>query len=197
MDIKLMPEKYKKIGISSELKLSGSGLFNFFNKFAFKDNFFFVLSSVLLISIILISFGLWGYKINLSKDKGILVQEFEELQNQRDLDLENNFIDLKEKIDNFKNIIDKRVYSLNILKVFEELTLPSVQYDDFSADLIKLLVDLKIEANNYNSIAKQVFIFENDSRIESVNFSEVQLERGSLIGSNLKFKLNPSFLHLK
>jgi len=81
------------------------------------------------------------------------------LQNQRDLDLENNFMDLKEKIDNFKDIINKRIYSLNLLETIEELTLPLVQYNDFSVNLNELLVNLGIEADNYSSLAKQVVIF--------------------------------------
>jgi len=93
-----MPEKYKKEGIGSGSKLSGNGLLKFFGKFTFKANPLFVLSFVLLISIILISFGLWGYKINLNENKEILVQKVEKLQNQRDLDLENNFMDLKERL---------------------------------------------------------------------------------------------------
>ncbi len=192
-----MPEKYKKEGIGSGSKLSGNGLLKFFGKFTFKANSLFVLSFVLLISIILISFGLWGYKINLNENKEILVQKVEKLQNQRDLDLENNFMDLKEKIDNFKDIINKRIYSLNLLETIEELTLPLVQYNDFSVNLNELLVNLGIEADNYSSLAKQVVIFEEDPRIKSVIFSEVKLERSGLVGSDLEIILNSSFLHSK
>jgi len=192
-----MPEKYKKKGIGSGSKLSGNGLLKFFGKFTFKANSLFVLSFVLLISIILISFGLWGYKINLNENKEILVQKVEKLQNQRDLDLENNFMDLKEKIDNFKDIINKRIYSLNLLETIEELTLPLVQYNDFSVNLNELLVNLGIEADNYSSLAKQVVIFEEDPRIKSVIFSEVKLERSGLVGSDLEIILNSSFLHSK
>ena len=192
-----MPEKYKKEGIGSGSKLSGNGLLKFFGKFTFKANSLFVLSFVLLISIILISFGLWGYKINLNENKEILVQKVEKLQNQRDLDLENNFMYLKEKIDNFKDIINKRIYSLNLLETIEELTLPLVQYNDFSVNLNELLVNLGIEADNYSSLAKQVVIFEEDPRIKSVIFSEVKLERSGLVGSDLEIILNSSFLHSK
>ena len=192
-----MPEKYKKEGIGSGSKLSGNGLLKFFGKFTFKANSLFVLSFVLLISIILISFGLWGYKINLNENKEILVQKVEKLQNQTDLDLENTFMDLTEQIDNFKDIINKRIYSLNLLETIEELTLPLVQYNDFSVNLNELLVNLGIEADNYSSLAKQVVIFEEDPRIKSVIFSEVKLERSGLVGSDLEIILNSSFLHSK
>ncbi len=192
-----MPEKYKKKGISDGLKLSDSGLSEFFSRFTFKASSWFNLSFILLIIIILFCFGLWGYKINLDKNKEILAQQIEKLEIQRDLDLESNFIELKEKIENFKKIIDKRIYSLNLLKTFEELTLPWIQYNDFSADLTKLSVDLKIESDNYNSLAKQVIVFEEDSRIENIAFSEVILERSGLISSDLSLKLNSSFLHIK
>ncbi len=192
-----MPEKYKKKGISSGLKLSGNGFSGFFSRFTFKASSWFTFSFILLIIIILICFGLWGYKINLDKDRETLAQQIEELEIQRDLDLESNFIELKEKIENFKKIIDKRIYSLNLLETFEELTLPWIQYNNFSADLTNLLVDLKVESDRYNSLAKQVIVFEEDSRIEDIVFSEVKLERSGLISSDLSLKLNSSFLHIK
>jgi len=86
---------------------------------------------------------------------------------------------------------------LNLLETIEELTLPLVQYNDFSVNLNELLVNLGIEADNYSSLAKQVVIFEEDPRIKSVIFSEVKLERSGLVGSDLEIILNSSFLHSK
>jgi len=182
MDIKLMPEKYKKKGIGPGLmspkKLIGQG------------GLWFVLTSILLIGTVLISLGLWGYQMSLNKEKDNLIQKFEELQSQRDLELEANFMELKKGIKDFKNILDNRIYSLNILEIFEEITLPQVQYSELSADLTKLMISLKTEAANYNTLAKQVLVFEEDSRIDQVGFSKVNLEKSGSVGSNLLLKLH-------
>jgi hypothetical protein len=190
MDIKLMPEKYKKrVRVGGELKQSLLGFFHT------KVNLWLILSSVLLIIVILICFGLWGYKISLNKNKKMLFARFEELQSQRDLDLEASFMELKERIGNFKDILGKRIYSLNIFKMLEELTLPQVQYTSFNTDLNQLTVILKTEAANYNTLAKQVFVFKEDSRIKKVEFSVINLGKGGWVSSDLELELNPDFLY--
>jgi hypothetical protein len=195
MDIKLMPDKYKKKGIGGGLRLSDAGLPKFFNQLASKANFWVILSLVLLIGVILVCFGLWGYKISLNKNKESLTKRLEELQSQRDLDLEASFIELKERIGDFEDILGKRIYPLNVFKMLEELTLPHVQYTSFGADLTQLTVSLKTEAANYNTLAKQVLVFKEDSRIKKVEFSEVNLGKAGWVVSDLKLKLNPDFLY--
>ncbi len=195
MDIKLMPEKYKRKGIGGGLSLFRSGPLRIIVQLASKANLWFVLSFVLLIGLVLVCFGLWGYKINLDKNKESLVQKMEELQAQRDLNLENDFMELKETIENFRKILDKRIYSSNILETLEELTIPDVQYSNFKVNFGRLLLDLKAEAADYNSLAKQVIIFKNDSRINKVNLFEVSLEKSGWVGTNLNLELNPSFLY--
>lgn len=180
-----MPKKYKEKGVGGNSKLS----------MVSTVNFWLTLSFILIIGVVLVYFGLWGYKISLDKNKGNLVQRIEELQDQRDFDLENDFVKLKKGIEGFKNILEKRTYSLNILKMLEELTLLQVWYSNFGADLAKLTVNLKIEVADYDVLAKQVLIFEKDPRIKKVNFSEVSLGEISSVNSDLELELDGSFLY--
>ena len=191
-----MPEKYKQKGIGGDSKkLPEVGLSKIFDRLTPKGDFWFTLSTVLLIIIILSCFGLWGYKINLSKEMDSLSQKFGELKDQRNLELEASFTELKGKIESFKSILAKRVYFLNALKMLEELTLTQVYYTDFGADLKMAAISLGIQAANYNILAKQVAVFEDDSRIEVVGFSKISLEKSGWVGSNLNLKLDPSFLY--
>ncbi len=185
-----MPDKYKakrKIGAGFELS-------KLFDKFFGQGNFFVILSVSLLVAVVLSCFGLWGYKISLNKDKEDLSQKIDELQSQRDLELEANFMDLKEKIDNFKNILAKRVYSLNLFKMFEELALTQVQFSNLNVELSQLEASLSLKAVNYTVLAKQIVVFEQDSRIKSVDFSEASLGSDGWVNSNVELKFNSDFL---
>lgn len=191
-----MPEKYKEKGISGDSKgLPKVGLSKIFSHLDLKGNFLFTLSIILLIVIILTCFGLWGYKINLNKEIGNLAQKLEELESQRNPELETNFTELKEKVESFKSILAKRVYFLNTLKMLEELTLTQVHYVDFGADLKEVTISLGIQAISYNILAKQIAVFEDDPRIKEVDFSKVGLEKSGWVSSELDIKLNPSFLY--
>jgi hypothetical protein len=189
VDIKLMPEKYKKrTRVGSELKQS---LFGFFHA---RTNLWLILSSGLLIIVVLICFGLWGYKISLNKDKEVLAKKFEELQSQRNLDLEARFISLKKGIENFKIIFQDRVHPLNLFRMLEELTLPQVQFTNFDVDFSQFRLGLETKTVNYNSLAKQMVIFEQDSRIQKVDLSRLSLDSTGGVSFHLDLKLDPAFL---
>lgn len=189
MDIKLMPEKYKeKKELSAGLKLSLS-------KLGSKTNFWLILTVSFLVLVILICFGLWGYKNSLIREKENLEGEFEELTSQRDLELETNLIALKEGIDDFKKILEQRLYSSKFFKMLDELTLPRVQFTGLNADLSQAVIVLKTEVINYQTLAKQIVAFEQDWRIKKVELSEVRLNTAGRLDSDLGIELNPDFLH--
>ncbi len=159
-----------------------------------KANLWLALSLILLIIAVLATFGFWGYKDNLIKEKGNLEEKIKELDNQRDLDLEANFIELKKGIESFKNILKTHIYPSYLFKMLEELTLPQVRFIEFGADLSQAKITLTTETVNYNILAKQIVAFEQDSRIEKVELSEVSLGDTGGVGSELEIELNPDFL---
>lgn len=191
MDIKLMPEKYKKRG-ESPVELSVSG---FLSKLALATNLWLILFVSFLILVILACFGLWGYKNSLNEEAENLEKRFEELVGQRDLEAEANFIELKEGIENFKKFLNSRLYPSNLFEMLEELTLPQVQFTDLDANLPQAMIILEIEVIDYHTLAKQIVAFEEDERIKKIEFSEVNLETSGQVGSSLSIELNPDFLH--
>ncbi len=189
MDIKLMPEKYKRRG----KPLTGLPS-TLLNRLTARANLWMMLALIFLVLVVLIYFGLWGYKNSLTEKEKSLERKFEELTGQRNLELEANFMELKENIESFKKFLENRLYSSNLFKILEELTLPQVQFVDFSADLSRAILELKAETINYQTLAKQVVAFEEDERIKKVEFSEVELEDSGRVSSDLRIELNPDFL---
>ncbi len=187
-----MPEKYKKRGIGGGVNLGGDPL-----KAFKKAGLWLTLSIILSVGAALVCFGLWGYKISLNNNKEELTQKLEDLQGERDLELEGNFIELKETIENFEEILSQRVYLSNVFGMLEDITLSQVKYESFTINLSDSTLDLKTEATSYESLVKQVMAFREDSRIKEIIFSEATLEKGGFVGTTFNLEFEPSLLSLE
>jgi len=192
MDIKIMPEKYKrKKEKATGFKMSAAG---FLSKLTSKTNLWMILTVGFLLLVVLIYLGLTGYKSSLTEEKENLEERLVELTNQRDLEMEVNFMELKTDIEDLRKVLENRLYSSKIFEMLEEITLPQVQFTSLEADLSQAKLNLKTETVDYPTLAKQVVVFEQDSRIEKVDLSDVNLETSGRIGSDLRIELNPDFL---
>jgi len=192
MDIKIMPEKYKKRKEAAVgFKISAT---DFLNKLTSKTNLWLALTIGFLLLVILIYFGLTGYKNSLIKERGDLEERLIELTNQRDLGMEADFMELKTGIEDLRKVLENRLYSSKLFELLEEITLPRVQFTGLEADLSQANLNLKAEAADYPTFAKQIVAFEQDPRIEKVDLSEVNLETSGRIASDLRIELNPDFL---
>jgi len=194
-DIKLMPNKYKEEKTKTEGKSEMVNFSKLNKQIASKSSLWIGFSISLLIVVVLACFGLWGYKNSLAKEKERLTEETEQLQSQRNLDLEADFVNLKKGIEEFKNILKKHIYFSNLLQMLEELTLPHVSISDLNVDLSGANLNLKIEAINYETLAKQIVVFEEDVRISKIDTSGVVMETSGSVGSSLEIELEPSFLY--
>jgi len=194
-DIKLMPNKYKEEKTKTEGKSEMVNFSKLNKQIASKSSLWIGFSISLLIVVVLACFGLWGYQNSLTKEKERLTEEIEQLQSQRNLDLEADFINLKKGIEEFKNILKKHIYFSNLLQMLEELTLPKVSISDLNVDLSEANLNLKIEAINYQILAKQIFVFEEDARISKIDTSGIVMEVSGSVGSSLEIELEPSFLY--
>ena len=124
MDIKIMPEKYKRRKETAiGLKMSAA---SFLNKLTSKANLWLALTIGFLLLVVLIYFGLTGYKNSLIEERGNLEEKLAELTNQRDLEMEANFIELKIGIEDLRKALENRVYSSKLFELLEEITLPQV-----------------------------------------------------------------------
>jgi len=192
MDIKLIPDKYKKkdkVGIKSKASAFGS----LSEQITSKNNVLMFLSVGFLIVVVLTCLGLWGYQANLIKKKVFLTERIENLQNQRNDDLENNFVELGKRIGGFEKTLENRIYFSKIFEMIEELTLSQVQFIDMNIDLTENKFNLKTEVSSYSVLAKQVIIFKEDPRIKSVELSKAGLSTYGRVASELILELDNSF----
>ena len=132
MDIKLMPEQYQKgHQPKSSLKSSVADFKQLGDQAVSRGNLWLTISIGILLIAGSVYLGLWVYQRQLNQEKQELIVKVDELQAQRDLELEADFTKLKKGIENLKKILKKRIYPSLVFKMLEELTLPQVQFSGF------------------------------------------------------------------
>jgi len=138
--------------------------------------------------------GLWGYQISLGRQIISTEQKTEDLQGQRNKDVEESFMDVKDRAGKLKLLLTNRMYPSRIFELLEESVISQVQFTEMNVDLMSFTVNIGIEASNYGILAKQVFVFEEDERIKEVNLSQVSMGDSGRTDSDLIIKLDPKFL---
>ncbi len=192
MDIKIMPEKYKRRReVTEEEKLP---LVDLLGGLVSRTNLWLVLAIILLILVVLAYFGLWGYQKSLIEEKADLENQLTELTNQRNLELEADFMELKNGIEDLKKVLKNRLYPSKLFEMLEELTLPQVQFTGLDTDFPQAKLTLEAEAVDYTTLAKQMIVFEEDERIEKIGLSEVGLDLTGRVNSTLNIEINLDFL---
>lgn len=186
MDIKLLPEEYQK-----KSSLVGGLGFSRLKSAEYLINVWVVVSLILIVAAVAVYSGLFFYRNKLTKEKNNLESQIVQIEAQRDVAMEENFMQLEKGIGDLKKILENRVYPSELFKMLEELTLPAVWYDNMKVDFFEAAFDLEVTTNDYNTLAKQAVIFQNDSRIKKVNFSDATLGKEGYVSSSFTIALNP------
>lgn len=189
-----MPGEYNRQGNE---KFSFLGIESVLGALEPKKNLLFTVTVVLLALTLLASLGLWWYGNDLTKKKGLIIAQIDVLQSQRDLDLEKKLADLDQSIKKMEEILKKRVYPDNILKLLEDLVLAEVSFSNFSADLDTAGINIDVNALNYNKLAEQMVVFEKDARIKKVDFSNIRLDKDGGASSQFQLNFDPALLKLE
>ncbi len=195
-DIKLMPEKYNqdKKDKNNPIDFSKKKLGKIGNSFVFLIANWSKFLFIVFILLVLLTLGLWGYRLSLNEKKEQLTQKIESLQSQRHLSLEEDFKKIKKGISNFSELLNNRIYSTKIFEMLEDLTLPNIYFLNFGADLNEGKISLDAQAQNYTVLAKQILVFEQDKRINSVEVSSAGIGQNGQVSSNIIINFNPSLL---
>lgn len=194
MAIKLMPGEYTRQGGKKTVLTTAESLFGFLEP---KANLLMVVSVILLLLSILASLGLWWYKTDINKQIGIVTSQIDELRLQRDPDLESKLMELDRNIKKLDEILEARIYPVNIFKILEDLALPEAYFSDFSVDLDESTISINVEALSYAKLAEQMVVFEKDPRISSFDFSGINLNDTGGAGSAFQLVIEPDLLSVK
>lgn len=195
MDIKLIPKEYnQKLAASRGFKLpSIKSRVEFNLSYLLKTNLWLGLIIGLLIISILSYLGLIIYKNSLNQENLALSAQIKDREPERDLELEKQLRELKKGVKNLQKFSEIHIYSFRLFQMLEELTLPKVQWINFTADLFENRINLRGQAVNYNILAKEIITLEEDSRIKEVEISGITLDSGG-VNFNMVLEFEPSIL---
>lgn len=189
MAIQLMPGNYKRQG-----NIKSKNTYSFLRILEPKAGLILIVCMILLILSVLAWSVLWLQSNSLINQKQLIEAQIQELQDHRDVDLENTLIELDDGITMLDSVLKERIYPVNIFSVLESLVLPEVVFSDFNSDILKAKVGIQVTASNYNKLAEQMVVFEEDERIKNVEFSGINLSGEGEAISNFQIDLDPILL---
>jgi hypothetical protein len=162
-------------------------------------NFFSLIAIFILIISVLLSAGLYVYKIYLTKQEATLSDS---LTKTRD-SFEKATIDELELFDkrtqSAEKILNNHVVLSPMFALLGDITIPAIQYTSFTQgtdDILGYAVNIKGVALDYRSIALQADMFNTakGSSFKNVLFSDLTKDKNNNITFNLKFNVDPSLL---
>jgi hypothetical protein len=161
-------------------------------------SFFSIIAIFLFIISILLSGGLFLYKIYLTKQQGSLSTS---LTLTRD-SFEKDTIDELELFDrrtkSAKQILSSHIVLSPMFALLGEITIPSIQYTKFEQQTNEdgFLVNIEGVARDYRSIALQSDMFNSvkGRSFKNVLFSNLVKDKNNNINFNLKFNIEPDLL---
>lgn len=161
-------------------------------------NFFSIIAVFILIVSILISAGLFVYKIYLTKQEGILSTS---LTTTRD-SFEKSTIDELELFDkrteSAKQVLNNHIVLSPMFALLGDITIPQIQYTNFEekTDATGFLVNMQGLARDYRSIALQADMFNSPAgkSFTNVLFSNLVKDKNNNVSFDLKFNVSPDLL---
>ncbi len=157
-----------------------------------------IIAIILLIVSILLSLGLFGYKLYLTKQKESLSASLSEARDSFEQDTIEELSLFDERTKSAKQILNNHIVMSPMFALLGDITIPSIQYTNFSQQSNDKGFFVKIEglASDYRSIALQADMFNSTKGrlFKDVLFFDLEKNKENNIGFNLKFNVDPSLL---
>jgi len=161
-------------------------------------NFFSIIAIFILIVSILISVGLYIYKIYLTNQEGVLSTS---LSTTRDSFEQSTIDDLElfdKRTESAKQILNNHIVLSPMFALLGNITIPQIQYTNFEekTDTTGFLVTIQGLARDYRSIALQADMFNSPlgKSFTNVLFSNLVKDKNNNVSFDLKFNVSPDLL---
>lgn len=106
-------------------------------------------------------------------------------------DLESNILAKRNKIEDFKDILEEHKKVINIFNFLQEKTHPEAWFSDFSFNLGEQTVEVAVSAEDFEAAGQQILILREEDFLKDVKASGIKEvgERG--VGFNLFLTFKP------
>jgi hypothetical protein len=155
-----------------------------------------IFSLVILFLVIAAYGGLFFYGKSLDEKIKAADTKLAELKERMDKISLASILDLQKSLIEAKALLAGHIYSSNVLRLLEELTLPKVQWSSFSLDAGAGDIALSGRAEGYTTLAKQMLVLEEDKdkRILQYSTSGVSLDHNGGVTFDMAITLNKKML---
>ncbi|MFA5773728.1 MAG: hypothetical protein WC908_03605 [Candidatus Paceibacterota bacterium] len=161
-------------------------------------NFFSLITTFLLIISILISVGLFVYKIYLTKQKESLSASLAIARDSFEKDTIDELALFDKRTESAKQILNGHIVLSPMFALLGEITIPQIQYTNFEQQTNDkgFLVNIEGLALDYRSIALQADMFNSvkGRSFKNVLFSNLMKDKNNNISFDLKFNIDPDLL---
>jgi hypothetical protein len=159
-----------------------------------KTGFVGILAISLFITSIIISGGVYFYKIMLKSEIQSLESQLSDAEKNIDKKTISEMTLFAQKLQITKSILVKHQVVSNFLKELSSSTISSVQFTDFNYGEIKnnvLMVSLKGKAANYASVALQENVLSQNKYFKSVEVSGLSLNDKGFVAFDFNIAVDP------
>lgn len=161
-------------------------------------NFFSLIATFLLIFSILISAGLYVYKIYLTKQEETLSASLAKTRDSFEKDTIDELELFDRRTQSAESILSNHIVLSPMFALLGDITIPSIQYTSFEQQTTDqgFVVNIKGVALDYRSIALQADMFNSvkGRSFKNVLFSDLIKDKSNNISFNLNFNVEPDLL---
>ncbi len=159
---------------------------------------FTALAFILLIIVVASAGGLFLYKNYLTKQKEILSSSLELVKNSFEKDTLDELELYDKRVSAAKNVLSKHIVLSPLFALLGSLTLPSIQYTNFSEQSSSQGFSVKLSGSSldYKSIALQADAFNSAKGrlFKNVVFSDINKLKNNNVNFNIEFIVDPILL---
>jgi hypothetical protein len=159
---------------------------------------FYIISVFLLVVSVVVSIGLFVYKIYLTKQRDSASASLAIVRDSFEKDTIDVLSSFDKKTESAKQVLNNHIVLSSMFSLLGEITIPTIQYVSFSqlTDGGNTLVKIDGVARDYRSIALQADVFSSSKGrlFKNVIFSNLVKDKNNNIVFNLEFNVDPSLL---
>lgn len=145
-----------------------------------------------LLLIVLFYGGVVWYENRLALEIKNTELEMQNLQEERDMGLENQVRDFAGRIGDIRAILSHHIYASKLLPFIESIAHPKAQFTNFSFDTESGGVSLHVATQDYITFGQQVFALEQNPNIHNLQVSNVKPTKLGQIVFSVSFEVDTS-----
>ena len=160
-----------------------------------KTSFFMLIAIAIFLIAVLLTGGLFFYKIVLTRQNESKKVKIEEAIDKFDPDLTKQLTLLRSRLDAAKQLLQSHEAFTAFLALLQQNTVQSVRFSDLSYRIIsseQISISMKGEANSYAVVAFQSDVLGTNENLQSVVFSDLALNEKGIITFTVKADIDPA-----